>query len=172
MKSPDPQIRIQAIRASETIYKSGVASLQGTPAARSDKSFADDYRALTRTRSQRRDSGAADAERCTASIGYAGAIESTMAASSVRGIKEIGAQLMKPRGSRGQPAAFADPALAGSLGLPLEQRRMLQRGAAIYTESARVVPRARRQRRTDGGRGRGHDARALARRLGARRRTP
>jgi mono/diheme cytochrome c family protein len=52
----------------------------------------------------------------------------------VRGIKEIGAQLLKPRASRGQPAAFADPALAGTLGLPLEQRRMMQRGAAVYTE--------------------------------------
>ena len=34
MKSPDPQIRIQAIRASETLYKDG------------DKSFAADYRAM------------------------------------------------------------------------------------------------------------------------------
>ena len=32
MKSPDPQIRIQAIRASESLYKAG------------DKSFAADYR--------------------------------------------------------------------------------------------------------------------------------
>jgi mono/diheme cytochrome c family protein len=66
--------------------------------------------------------------------GYARAIESTMASSPVRGIKEIGAQLLKPVGSRGQPAAFADPALAGTLGLPLGERRQMQRGAAIYTE--------------------------------------
>ena len=36
MKSPDPQLRIQAIRASETLYKAG------------DKSFAADYKAMTR----------------------------------------------------------------------------------------------------------------------------
>ena len=34
MKHPDPKIRIQAIRASETLYKAG------------DKSFANDYRAM------------------------------------------------------------------------------------------------------------------------------
>ena len=47
-----------------------------------------------------------------------------MAASTSRGVKEIGAQLLKPGGSQGQPAAFADPELVGSLGLPLELRRI------------------------------------------------
>ena len=57
-----------------------------------------------------------------------------MAANTSRGVKEIGAQLLKPGGSRGQPAAFADPELVGSLGLPLELRRSLQRGGAAYVE--------------------------------------
>ena len=38
MKDADPQIRIQAIRASETLYKA-------TPG---DKTFAADYRAMTK----------------------------------------------------------------------------------------------------------------------------
>ena len=50
MKDADPEIRIQAIRASETLYKAG------------DQSFAADYRALARRGSTRRHSGAADAE--------------------------------------------------------------------------------------------------------------
>ena len=36
MKDASPRMRVQAIRASETLYKAG------------DKSFADDYRALTK----------------------------------------------------------------------------------------------------------------------------
>ena len=41
MKDADPQIRMQAIRASETLYKAG------------DKSFAADYKALTRDAGRR-----------------------------------------------------------------------------------------------------------------------
>jgi glucose/arabinose dehydrogenase/mono/diheme cytochrome c family protein len=134
MKSPDPQIRVQAIRASETIYKSGLASLLGTPAAKGDKTFADDYRALAKDPAHDVAIQALLTLNAHRVEGYASVIESTMAASTARGIKEIGAQLLKPRASRGQPAAFADPALAGTLGLPLEQRRMMQRGAGIYTE--------------------------------------
>jgi mono/diheme cytochrome c family protein len=124
MKSPDPQIRIQAIRASESLYKG----------AKGDKSFAADYRSLTNDA----DPNVVIQAMLTINLhkvdGYASVIESTMTASSVRGVQEIGGQLLKPRGSRGQPAAWADPVLAGSLGLPLELRRSMQRGAAIYTE--------------------------------------
>jgi mono/diheme cytochrome c family protein len=134
MKSPDPQIRIQAIRASETIYKAGVASRLGAAGANGDNSLADDYRSLLKDSNH----DVAIQAMLTLNVhrvdGYASAIQSAMDSSHVRGIKEIGAQLLKPRGSRGQPAAFADPALATTLGLPLEQRRTMQRGAAIYTE--------------------------------------
>jgi mono/diheme cytochrome c family protein/glucose/arabinose dehydrogenase len=124
MKSPAVSVRIQAIRASESLYK-------GT---KGDKSFAADYRALTKDA----DPNVVIQALLTLNLhrveGYSGTIESTIAASTVRGVKEIGAQLLKPRESLGQPAAWADPALAGSLGLPLELRQSLQRGAAIYTE--------------------------------------
>ena len=51
MKDANPRMRVQAIRASETLYKAG------------DKSFADDYRALTKDADpERRHPGDADAE--------------------------------------------------------------------------------------------------------------
>jgi mono/diheme cytochrome c family protein/glucose/arabinose dehydrogenase len=124
MKSPDPQIRVQAIRASESLYK-------GT---KGDKSFAADYKALTKDRNHDVVIQALLTINLHKIDGHTQLIESTVAASNARGVKEIGAQLLKPGGSRGQPAAFADPALAGSLGLPVDARRSLQRGAAIYTE--------------------------------------
>jgi len=124
MKSPDSQIRVQAIRASESLYKG----------PKGDKSFAADYRRLTKDPDPEVVIQALLTLNLHKVDGYIGLIEATMAASPVRGVKEVGAQLLKPAGSRGQPAAFADPALAGSLGLPLEQRRSLQRGGAIYTE--------------------------------------
>ena len=124
MMNPDPQIRVQAIRASESLFKGD----------RGDKSFADDYRRLAKDS----EVDVAIQALLTANLlkidGATALIESTMASNTSRGIKEIGAQLLKPTGSQGQPAAFADPALAGTLGLPLEQRRSMQRGAAIYKE--------------------------------------
>ncbi len=137
MKSPDSHIRIQAIRASETIYKAGAASRLATPGAKGDKTLADDYRALLKHANDASHDVAIQAMLTLNAHrieGYASAIQSAMDSTSVRGIKEIGAQLLKPRGSRGQPAAFADPALSKTLGLPLEQRRMMQRGAGVYTE--------------------------------------
>ena len=51
MKDKSPRMRVQAIRASETLYKAG------------DKSFADDYRALTKDADhERRHPGDADGE--------------------------------------------------------------------------------------------------------------
>jgi len=134
MKSPDSHIRIQAIRASETIYKAGAASRLATPGAKGDKTLADDYRALLKDPSHDVAIQAMLTLNAHRVEGYASAIQSAIDSSNVRGIKEIGAQLLKPRESRGQPAAFADPALSKTLGLPLEQRRMIQRGAGVYTE--------------------------------------
>ena len=123
MKSPDPRIRIQAIRASESLYKGSAG----------DKSLADDYKAMAKDP----DHDVAIQAMLTLNVhkapGSAALIESMVKGSPVRGIREIGAQLLKPGGSRGQGAAFADPG-AGTLGLPTEQRRSLQRGADIYKE--------------------------------------
>jgi glucose/arabinose dehydrogenase/mono/diheme cytochrome c family protein len=120
----DPKVRIQAIRASESLYKG----------PKGDKSFADDYRKLAHDS----DPDVAIQALLTINLlridGFAKTIESTIASSNVRGIREIGAQLLKPTGGRGQPAAWSDPALANTLGLPLEQRRSLDRGRTIYAE--------------------------------------
>jgi glucose/arabinose dehydrogenase/mono/diheme cytochrome c family protein len=123
MKSPDPQIRIQAIRASETLYK----------AKPGEKSLADDYRALAKDPNHDVVIQALLTLNLHRVAGSAALIESTVKERSERGIREIGAQLLKPGGGRGQGAAFADPG-AGTLSLPTEQRRSLQRGAAIYKE--------------------------------------
>lgn len=124
MKNPDPRIRIQAIRASESLYT----------AIPSDKSLANDYRAMARDP----DHDVVIQALLTLNLhkvqGSAGLIESTMKASPVRGVREIAAQLLKPGGARGQGAALADRELAATLGRPTEQRRSLQRGSAIYHE--------------------------------------
>ena len=124
MKSPDPKLRVQAIRASETLFKG----------PKGDKSFAADYQRLTKDT----DPDVVIQSLLTLKLhrvdGYAQTIASTMESSRARGVREIAGQLLKPGASRGQPAAFADPALADSLGLPVESRRSLLRGQAIYTE--------------------------------------
>jgi glucose/arabinose dehydrogenase/mono/diheme cytochrome c family protein len=127
MESPDPKIRIQAIRASETLYK-------GAAAGKGDKSLAADYQAMTKDRDPEVAIQALLTLNAHRIEGYSSLIESTMAANTSRGVKEISAQLLKPRGSRGQPTALSDPGVAATLNLPLEQRKSMERGGAIYGE--------------------------------------
>jgi mono/diheme cytochrome c family protein len=134
MKAAETDVRVQAIRASETIYKAGLASRLGTPGAKGDKTLANDYKALAKDPNHDVAIQAMLTLNANRIDGYASVIQESMASNQARGVKEIGAQLLKPGSSRGQPAAFADPALAASLGMPLEHRRMMQRGAVIYTE--------------------------------------
>jgi mono/diheme cytochrome c family protein len=122
MKNADPKIRIQAIRASETLYKSG------------DKSLADDYRALVKDP----DTDVVIQAMLTLNLHKvpqgAALIEATRTASSARGVKEIGEQLLRPRSmTRGQPASLADAAVTG-LNFSTEDRRVLGRGDATYRE--------------------------------------
>lgn len=122
MKSPDPKIRIQAIRASESLYKTG------------DKSFATEYRnfledgdtdvviqaMLTLNLHKVPDSGAL--------------IKATAAARPARGIKEIGDQILKGTStSQGQRPALSDTG-AGAVNLAVDARRSVQRGEAAYRE--------------------------------------
>jgi mono/diheme cytochrome c family protein/glucose/arabinose dehydrogenase len=122
MKDKDPKIRIQAIRASETLYKAG------------DKSFADDYRAMIKDS----DTDVVIQAMLTLNLHrvpqYADAIRAARETNPARGIREIGDQLLKPRGgSQGQPASLADNAVAG-LNLSADDRRVLRRGEATYKE--------------------------------------
>jgi mono/diheme cytochrome c family protein/glucose/arabinose dehydrogenase len=116
MKDPNPRIRIQAIRVSESLYKAG------------DRSFAKDYAAL-----------ATDADvdvvlQAMLTVNYfklpnaADVIRGAMAASKARGVQEIGAQMLKPataftRGGRGGPPPFT-----------ADELTVMQRGEAIYKE--------------------------------------
>jgi len=117
MKDPNPKIRIQAIRASESLYKAG------------DRSFAKDYATL-----------ATDADvdvvlQAMLTVNYfkladaADIIRGAMAANKARGVQEIGTQMLKPaaaaftRGGRGGPPPFT-----------ADQLTVMKRGDAIYKE--------------------------------------
>jgi mono/diheme cytochrome c family protein len=121
MKSPDPQIRIQAIRASETLYKAN------------DKSFAADYRAMT----EDADPNVIIQAMLTLNLqkipDAAKIIAAATAASQVRGVKEIGAQILKPGASLGQRPSLADAAVS-FMNFSADQRKSMVRGEGTYKE--------------------------------------
>jgi len=112
MADPEPRMRVQAIRASETLYKAG------------DRSFADDYRGLTRDS----DADVAIQAMLTMNILKAtdakAAIEAAVASNRARGVQEIGRFLLEA------PAA----APVASTALSPEHQAQFDRGAAIYRE--------------------------------------
>lgn len=123
MKDADPKIRIQAIRASETLYKAGQTSL------------ADDYRAMAKDADPTVVIQAMMTMNLHQLPGARDTISSMASASQVRGIREIGNLLLNPGGSRGQMPALADAAAqASGVNLSTAQRRSLQRGQATYRE--------------------------------------
>ncbi len=65
--------------------------------------------------------------------GASALIEQTASASSVRGIKEIGTQIIKGGNSLGQRPSLADTGAAG-VNLTVDQRRAIQRGESTYKE--------------------------------------
>jgi mono/diheme cytochrome c family protein/glucose/arabinose dehydrogenase len=123
MKDADPKVRIQAIRASETLFKAG------------DQSLAADYRAMVKDA----DHSVVIQAMMTMNLHRvpeaAETIKTLAASSPVRGIREIGGLLLSPGASRGQMPALADAdAQASGINLSTAQRRSLQRGQAIYRE--------------------------------------
>jgi mono/diheme cytochrome c family protein/glucose/arabinose dehydrogenase len=122
MKDSDPQIRIQAIRASESLYKA-------TPG---DKTFANDYRAMIKDA----DPNVAIQAMLTLTLQRvpqsADLVRTTSEASSVRGVKEIGRQLLQPAASMGQPASNDNG--MGYLNLTPAERGTLLRGEGTYKE--------------------------------------
>ncbi len=155
MKHPDPKIRIQAIRASETLYKAG------------DKSFANDYRAMLKDA----DTDVVIQAMLTINLRripqYAELIRATKDATSVRGITEFGDQLLRPQtSSQGQRPSLADGAVTG-LNLSTEERRIARARRGHLQGTVRRVPRPGRQGRADGRRDRRNDARAEPRRRAA-----
>ena len=121
IKSTDPQLRIQGIRASETLYKAG------------DKSFAVDYRAATKDS----DPNVVIQAMLTLNLqkvpDAAAVIKTLTDNSQSRGVKEIGKQIVAPRTAQGQRPSLADTG-AGSVNLTVDQRKSIQRGDTIYHE--------------------------------------
>lgn len=111
MKDPNPRMRIQAIRASETVYKAG------------SRELADDYRAMTKDG----DVDVALQGMLTANLfklpNVEGLIRETMAANTARGIQEIGQRLLQ---------RIATAATTAAAGFTLEQLEQLKEGETIY----------------------------------------
>jgi mono/diheme cytochrome c family protein len=120
-KSSDPKLRVQAIRVSESLYKAG------------DKTFANDYRALLK------DGDVDVAIQAMLTINVLRLADaptltrSMIDTSRSRGVKEIGAQLLRPGSAQGQQPSLADAA-ASTLNLSPADRAVLARGEATYRE--------------------------------------
>ena len=114
IKDANPRMRVQAIRASESLYKHG------------DKSFADDYRASTKDA----DPDVALQAMLTINVlkvaEAPAIIQATMDANTSRGVQEIGKLLLAPPTGRGG---------RGTAGLSPALTDMLQRGATSYAET-------------------------------------
>jgi putative membrane-bound dehydrogenase-like protein len=120
MKDSDSQIRIHAIRASETLYKAG------------ERSLADDYRAATKDR----DPDVAVQGLLTVKLfalpDMKTVIESAQTANNARGVQEIGKQILNPAlaaagrggfGGRGAPPPFT-----------ADETTVMDRGDKVYKE--------------------------------------
>ena len=114
MKDASPRMRVQAIRASETLYKAG------------DRTLADDYRALAK------DADASVAIQAMLTLNLfktpdvADVIRGAQAANAGRGVKVIGDLILTP------PAAGRGGGRGGAVNAANQQ--VVERGGAIYTE--------------------------------------
>ena len=117
MKDANPRMRIQAIRASETLYKAG------------DRTFDADYRALAIDKDTNVSIQAMLTLNYLKAPNVAETVRAAQAASTARGVQEIGNQILKPptsafgRGGRGGPPPFTPAELA-----------VMEQGQGIYKE--------------------------------------
>jgi mono/diheme cytochrome c family protein/glucose/arabinose dehydrogenase len=120
MKDANPKMRVQAIRVSETLYKAG------------DKSFAKDYRELTKDS----DTEVVIQAMLTLSLfngpNAAETIKVAQQANTARGVQEVASQLLQPVNK----TTFADRAGGRSSAAGSSPRVIaaLERGAKIYDE--------------------------------------
>lgn len=121
LKDADPMMRVQAIRASETLYKNG------------DKTWAADYRNLLNDANHDVVIQAMLTMNLHKVPDYAALIRAKAEASTVRGVRELGVRMLQPSTSQGQRPSLADTNAFG-LNLTTDQRRQLQRGEATYRE--------------------------------------
>jgi mono/diheme cytochrome c family protein len=110
MEDKNPRMRVQAIRVSETLYKAG------------DKTFAGDYRAMTKDS----DTNVVIQAMLTANLfklpDVADLIKATKAANNAKGIALIGDRLLTP------PAAAA----GGRRGLTPDEEKRVQQGGDVF----------------------------------------
>ena len=118
IKDENPRIRIQAIRASETLYKAG------------NKTFDADYRAAAKDK----DTDVSIQGMLTLSLfkapDLAAVVNEVQASNKARGIKEIGDRLKNP-------AAANAGGFGGGRGgnaLTPEQQNLMQQGSQVFTE--------------------------------------
>jgi len=113
MQDPDPALRIQALRASETLHKAG------------DHSFVPRYRTLATDR----DADIAIQAMLTANVlkvpDVPAIVNGAMAANAARGVQFVGDRILHP------PNAGAG---RGNAALTSDQQQSLERGGAIYAE--------------------------------------
>jgi mono/diheme cytochrome c family protein len=119
MEDANPRMRVQAIRASETLYKAG------------DRSFLATYRAMAADP----DPDVAVQALLTLNLfkapDVADVIRATQSTNKARAVTTIGSRLMAAPGFLpGSPQAGR----GGGPALPAEQQELMQRGGAIFTE--------------------------------------
>ena len=111
LKDPNPRMRVQALRASETLYKAA------------NRSFADEYRAMTKDS----DPDVALQAMLTAHLfklpNIEALIKETQASSSAKGIQEIGRQMLQ---------RLANAAATAAAGYSPAQQEQLKEGETAY----------------------------------------
>jgi mono/diheme cytochrome c family protein len=114
MKDPDPRMRIQAIRASETLYKAG------------DLSFAADYRTATK------DTSVDVVTQAMLTLSRwkvpeaSTTIQATMSANKARGVQLVGTTMLNAAANAGRGGR-------GGAALTPEQQNAMTKGAEIYS---------------------------------------
>jgi mono/diheme cytochrome c family protein len=110
LKDPNPRMRVQAIRASETLYKAA------------NRAFADDYRAMTKDP----DPDVALQALLTANLfrlpNVEALIKETQEANKAKGVQEIGRQMLQRIANAANTAAAFSPA----------QQEQLKEGETVY----------------------------------------
>jgi mono/diheme cytochrome c family protein/glucose/arabinose dehydrogenase len=116
LRDPDPGMRIQALRASESLYKAG------------DKAFAADYQSL----STDKDTDVVIQAMLTMNLlkvaGASAASKAAMEANKARGVQFVADRILNPPAAAGRGGGRGGPPLSA------DQQGALERGAAIYTE--------------------------------------
>jgi mono/diheme cytochrome c family protein/glucose/arabinose dehydrogenase len=116
LADPEPRLRIQALRASETLYKAG------------DRSFVNDYRALSKDK----DADVAIQAMLTMNVlkaaDTATAVKAVFDTNKGRGVQFVAERILNPPAAAGRGGGRGGPPLNA------EQQGSLERGGTIYTE--------------------------------------